>query len=128
MPRGGLNVGQLGGSGEMSKRERFCLRTGKMHGKSGKEERRIMQIHEEQKKRKLEENASSSTSECAPQSVAASSSSSSVEQPSQRRKFIEQEKTKEKEKAAKSEVRTPAALSFLESLRAEMGTAKPGKS
>ena len=120
--RGTLPAHVLAGTAELSVKERYLLRTGKMRGKAGKKERQILMLHEERKKKSVESGKadacpSSSASE-AVEAKAAGKSSSLY------RRYVEQEEEKQRREAAAAEVRTPAALSFLESLRAEMGVEK----
>ena len=130
--RGTLPEHVLAGTAEMGVKMRYLLRTGKMRGKAGKKERSIVMMQEEKRKKNKETGTlnqdaagpSASASEAVEAKGKATEQSSSLY-----RKRLEQEAEKERRAAVAAEVRTPAALSFLDSLRAEMGVSKqPDKS
>ena len=120
----------------ISSTERRILRTGKMHGKSGKEERRIMRLREAALRQAAEaatagkaaattttSGTGSSSSAEASSSAAAAAAKADGDLPAMRRVFVAREKEKA-ERAAAATTATPAAASFLASLRAEMSAAK----
>lgn len=133
MPRGG--GGGLpqhvaaGANKNISKRERYILRVGSAPGKSGKAERKIIAMREAAENRRKRAAAAADPSTAAAENAAATSASSSMpaapeDDSSLYRKYKAQEKAKEARAAAATNVATPAAVSFLDSLRADMRAGK----
>lgn len=133
---GGLPGHVLAGAPVMGKRERYMLRTGKMPGKSGKQERKIIVMREEAQRRRQQaeeaaerksggDDGQTSTGE-AP--AAAATSSKGVSKPcaadehrSLRLLALQQERDQEARAEAAANTATPAAASFVAALRAQMG-------
>ena len=128
MPKGGggglpAHVA-AGANKSIGKKERYLLRTGKAPGKSGKAERKILAMREEAELRRKREAGQSSAGAASSTSASEFSAAAPADEVTLYRRLKAQEQEKEDQAAAAKNVATPAAASFLSSLRAEMRVEK----